>query len=259
MKHRGLRSHTIRGFRRLAALWSAQGELERIVATHFGPRINKFSNFFEAYERHFARFRGRPVTICEIGVDEGGSLELWRRFFGEKARLVGIDTNPACRARETPGTRIFIGDQGNPEFLEQVAAETGPFDIVIDDGSHAYEHQLTTFRTLFPHIRADGLYTCEDLCTSYWKETFGGGVREPGTYIEFLKSLIDELNAWFWRDHVENEPDAFARATHGIHFYPALVIIEKRPMQAPALTPVGSFKKGRDETSASSATPPSPP
>ena len=69
-----------------------------------------------------------------------------------------------------------------------------------------YDHQITTFRTLFRHIKEDGIYACEDLCSSYWKAEYGGGVRAPSTFVEFLKELIDEMNAWFWRDKVEADP-----------------------------------------------------
>jgi hypothetical protein len=241
---RGVASRTIKGLRRLPAYWTAGSEFDRIVALHTGRLMNKWRHYFEIYDRHLARFRDRDVTLLEIGVESGGSLEVWRRYLGSKARIVGIDINPKCKAYESPGTHVVIGSQNDPTLLEKVAKEFGPFDVVVDDGSHVFEHQLTTFRTLFPHIRHDGVYACEDLCSSYWKEEFGGGVRQAGTFVEFLKELIDEMNAWYWRDNVENETDAFARTTHGMHFYPALVVIEKRVMQKPSITPVG---KTRDE------------
>lgn len=234
----GSHSRTLRGLRRLSALWSAKSELEQMVATYRGPVMNKWRHYFEIYDRHFSRFRDREVTVLEIGVSGGGSLELWQRYFGPKARIVGMDINPDCKRFEKPGIQVYIGSQADPAYLEKVAAEIGPIDILIDDGSHVFEHQLVTFRALFKHIREDGLYVCEDLCTSYWQE-YSGGVGKPGTYVEFLKGVIDELNAWYWRDNVEAEPDAFANAVHGMHFYPALIVIEKRPMQKPLLTPVG--------------------
>lgn len=239
----GLKSRTMKGLRRASAYWNARSELDRLAATHFGPVLNKWRHYFEIYDRHFAPLRGRDITLLEIGIAGGGSLDLWRRYFGPRAKIIGVDINPDCRRFETPGTRVVIGSQNDPAFLAKLAAEHGPFDIVIDDGSHVIEHQLTTFRALFGHIRDDGIYSCEDICTSYWPEEFGGGVRKPGTYVEFAKEWIDELNAWFWRDGVEAEPGAFARAVHGIHFYPALVIIEKRPMQAPIHIPVGQRDK----------------
>ena len=126
------------------------------------------------------------------------------------------------------------------ELSETLSAWGRSYELVlIDDGSHHFEHQLVTFRTLFKHIREDGLYVCEDLHTSYWEEDFNGGVRKPGTYIEFLKELIDELNAWFWRENVESEKDAFASAVHGMHFYPTLLVVEKRRVEKPLVTPVG--------------------
>jgi cephalosporin hydroxylase len=241
--HLGMHSKTVKGLRRVAALWSASSELDRIIATHTGHVVNKWKHYFEIYDRHLSRFRDHDITLVEIGVAGGGSLEIWRKYLGPKARIVGIDINPGCKRFESPGTEVFIGSQGDPVFLERVAAETGPFDIVIDDGSHTYEHQLVTFRALFPHIKEDGVYACEDLCTSYWKDEYDGGVRKPGTFVEFLKELIDETNAWFWRKDEEIEKNAFARSMHGLHFYPALAVIEKRPMQMPLITPVGRTRR----------------
>ena len=235
----GSQSRTLKGLRRLSALWNAKSELEQMVATYRGPVMNKWRHYFEIYGRHFARFRDRDITVLEIGISGGGSLELWNRYFGSKARIVGMDINPDCKRFEKPGIKVYIGSQADPAFLEKMVAEIGPIDILIDDGSHHFEHQLVTFRTLFKHIRDDGLYVCEDLHTSYWQEDFNGGVRKPGTYIEFLKELIDELNAWFWRENVENEKDAFASAVHGMHFYPTLLVVEKRRVEKPLVTPVG--------------------
>lgn len=237
--HLGLKSKSLKGLRRIAAYWNAQSELDRIVATHHARVINKWRHYFEIYDRHFSRMRGREITLVEIGVAGGGSLDIWRRYFGPNARIVGLDINPDCKRFESPGTRIVIGSQGDEAFLEKFAAETGPIDILIDDGSHHFEHQLATFRALFRHVKPDGIYACEDTCTSYWQEEFGGGVRAPGTFMEFVKDLIDELNAWFWREGVDSESAAFAKTVHGIHIYPALVIIEKRAMSRPIHTPAG--------------------
>ena len=239
----GLRSRTLKGLRRIPALWSATNDLQRIVATHTGLVMNKWKHYFEIYDRHLGRFRGRDVTLVEIGVAGGGSLQVWRSYFGPEARIFGLDVNPDCKRFESPGTRIIIGSQGDPEVLKRVAAEAGPIDILIDDGSHAYEHQLMTFRALFDHVSEDGIYACEDIHTSYYKEEFGGGLRQPGTFVEFLKELVDETNAWFWREGVETEPGAVARAVHGIHFYPALVVVEKRAMHRPLVTPVGRTRE----------------
>jgi cephalosporin hydroxylase len=237
--HIGVQSRTLKGLRRVAALWSAASELDRIAATHTGYVANKWKHYFEIYDRHFSRFRGRDISLLEIGVAGGGSLQLWRRYFGPRARIVGLDINPDCKRFESPDMQVLIGNQGDPAFLAQLAAQHGPFDIVIDDGSHTFEHQLTSFRALFPHISKDGIYACEDLWTSYAEKEYGGGPKKVGTFAAFLKEQVDELNAWYWRDDLDTDPVAFAKTVHGIHFYPALAIIEKRTMQRPILTPVG--------------------
>jgi hypothetical protein len=239
--HRGVRSSTLKGLRRVSAFWNAGSDIERLVAGHRGRRMNKWKHYFEIYDRHLAALRNQPITLVEIGVESGGSLDLWRSYFGPQARIVGVDINPDCKRFEAANMPIRIGSQNDPAFLERIADEFGPFDVLIDDGSHAFEHQITTFRALFGHIRDGGLYCCEDLCSSYWGPEYGGGVRKPGTYVEFLKELIDEQNAWYWRENVES--DGLASSLYGIHFYPALAIIEKRPVSKPVLTPVGITAK----------------
>jgi hypothetical protein len=237
--HIGLRSSTLKGLRRVRAFWHSSTELEQLVALHSGLVMNKWKHYFEIYDWHFTRFREREITLLEIGVAGGGSLQVWRKYFGPNARIFGLDINSECKRFESPGTQIFVGSQGDPKFLEHLAHEIGPIDILIDDGSHAYNDQLTTFHALFKHVRKDGLYVCEDLCSSYWAEEYHGGICRSGTYVEFLKGLIDELNAWFWRENVEAESNGFARCVHGMYFYPTLVVIEKRPMEKPLITPVG--------------------
>lgn len=244
MQQTGARSKTIKGLRRLTARWTAVSDMDAIVAAHRGRLLNKWKHYFQIYDRYFAQYRGQPVRILEIGVESGGSLELWRSYFGPDATIVGVDINPKCEAFTAPNTHIRLGSQGDDVFLAQVAAEFGPFDIVIEDGSHAFDHQIGSFRALFRHVNAEGFYCCEDLCTSYWEEDFGGGLRKANTAIEYFKNLIDEQNAWFWRGESDDPSQpAHARELYGLHFYPTLMIVEKRGAPAPMHTPVGQRQK----------------
>jgi hypothetical protein len=236
---RGLRETGLTRRQRLSMFWSARTRLERLAALHSGDRLFKWRHYYEIYDHHFAPLRRRNVKLLEIGVGYGGSLQLWRRYFGSRAKIVGIDVRETCKRLESRNITVEIGRQDDAAFLNSVAQRHGPFDIVIDDGSHHYDHQLVTFCTLFPHIVADGLYSCEDICTSYWEHEFGGGLQAEHTYVEFLKTLVDELNAWFWRDRVESEANAFATTMHAIHFYPALAIVQKRPSAHPVVTHIG--------------------
>src|SRR6478609_1054987 len=110
-----------------------------------GRPIHKLAHYFDVYERHFARFRGKPITMMEIGVSHGGSLQMWRNYFGAEARIIGVDMNPRCKEMEAEGFEIFIGDQGSRLFWADFRSKVPPLDLLIDDGSHKLDHQRATF------------------------------------------------------------------------------------------------------------------
>jgi hypothetical protein len=192
--------------------------------TNQGKVIRKWEHYFPVYDRHFGPWRGRSLTFFEIGVAHGGSLAMWRRFFGPLATVVGLDIDPKCRAHEENGVLVRIGDQSDPRFLADLTQEFGAPDLVLDDGSHQMAHIQATFETLYPAMPKNGVYMVEDLHTAYWPE-FGGGLGVPQSFIERAKSLVDRLNA----DHARGalEPDAFTRETLSICFYDSLVVFEK--------------------------------
>ncbi|MCC6831581.1 MAG: class I SAM-dependent methyltransferase [Thermoleophilia bacterium] len=186
--------------------------------------IHKWKHYFPVYERHFARFVNRDVVMIEIGCGKGGSLQMWRRYLGPHARIVGIDIDPACALYAQDQIEVRIGDQSDPAFLADLVREFGEPDIVLDDGSHVMSHVRASFEALYPAVQRNGVYLVEDLHTAYWPE-FQGGLREPGSFIEIAKHLIDELNA----DHARGaiDPTAFTRTTHSMHFYDSIVVLEK--------------------------------
>ena len=91
--------------------------------------------------------------VLEFGVSQGGSLEMWKEYFGPGVRLFGVDINPECRRFEEDGVRILIGDQGDRDFLRSIAKTLPPIDILIDDGGHMVEQQIATFEELFPRVQ----------------------------------------------------------------------------------------------------------
>jgi cephalosporin hydroxylase len=192
--------------------------------THDGRLVDKWSQYFPVYERHLRRFVDRPILFLEIGVGEGGSLQMWKKFFGPHARLVGLDINSRCKEYEETQIDVRIGDQSNPAFLDAVLEEFGAPDIVVDDGSHIMDHVVASFRALYPRVDRNGVYLVEDLHTAYWP-AFGGGVGRPGSFMELCKSLLDELNADISRDEVA--PTAFTRSTLSMHFYDSMAVFER--------------------------------
>lgn len=190
-----------------------------------GPLVHKWHHYFDIYHRHFARYRNTNVCLLEFGVSHGGSLRMWRDYFGPQARIIGVDIDPACSMHADGKTEIIIGDQEDRAFLSELRNRVGEVDILIDDGGHTMAQQLATFDVMFDAVAADGVYLVEDLHTSYWPE-YGGGWKQPGTFIEFTKSLVDRLNAWHSRDP-ELVPDSFTKAVTGLHFHDSIVVIEK--------------------------------
>lgn len=206
--------------------YETMNDLEKFFFLKPHRPIYKVVNFFELYDRYFSKFRGKEVTVVEIGVYQGGSLQMWKDYFGPKARIIGVDITPGCKAFEEDQIEIMIGSQDDPNFLEKLKREVSKIDILIDDGGHRMNQQITTFEYLYPHISENGVYWCEDIATSYW-ETFGGGYKNPNSYIEYTKNLIDSLNAWYSKTPDLSVSD-FTKSSYSIAYYNSIVVIEKR-------------------------------
>jgi hypothetical protein len=186
--------------------------------------IHKWKHYFPIYERHFKDFVHKSVTFIEIGCGRGGSLQMWKRYFGPHARIVGIDINPRCKTFEEDQVEIHIGQQQDDQFLQSLINEVGTPDIVLDDGSHVMSHIIASFQFLYPRMAKNGIYMVEDLHTAYWDE-FEGGLHKPSTFIELCKNLIDELNA----DHTRGAlpPTEFTKSTLSMHFYDSVAVFER--------------------------------
>lgn len=221
-------------FARLSA--AASSGVAKTFFAHRGRLVNKWIHYLDIYDRHFAVYRNTPVRMLEIGVFKGGSLDMWRDYFGADATIFGIDVNPECAAYVTPPNQIRIGSQDDPPFLRSVADEIGPLDIVLDDGSHVGRHQRVSFDTLFPAVKEGGLYVIEDLHTSYWPVSHEGGYRRKGTAIEHVKTMIDDMHGWYHRKAIRTPAKDQIVA---IHVYDSMVILEKGKINRPAHTMVG--------------------
>jgi len=207
-------------------------DLEKYFTENTGKLIHKWMHYFEIYDRHFSKYRGTDVHILEIGVAHGGSLSMWKHYFGPKAKIYGVDINPNCKQLEEQQIEIFIGDQADKRFLRSLIYAIPKIDILIDDGGHTMEQQINTFEVLFPHIDKEGIYLCEDLHTSYWRE-WGGGYRRKGTFIEYSKNFIDFINAWHSKQPMRLRVSDFTRSVYSLHYYDSILVIEKKPIQKP--------------------------
>lgn len=181
-----------------------------------GPGIYKFDHYFDIYDRHFRRFVGRAPHIIEIGVFSGGSLGMWRDYFGTGTHITGIDIQPECKEYEREGIDVLIGDQSDREFLRKVRARA--YDIVIDDGSHIPEHQIVSLEELLPGLRPGGVYLCEDISGEF------------NNFAAFLGTLASRLHA---SPGMEALPDGgkyevspLQQLVQSIAIYPFCAVIE---------------------------------
>lgn len=202
-------------------------EMEEFYFKNRHKVISKWWHYFEVYETYFHKYIESDVRILEIGVYKGGSLQMWKNYFGAKATIVGIDINKNCKAYEEDRIHICIGSQADKDFLVSVSEQWGPFDIVLDDGSHEMEHQIITFETLFPLLKEGGVYLCED-CHSSYSSRYGGGYKKKGTFIEYSKNFVDYVNGQFVDLEERDKLPHYADDIKACHYYDSMVVVEKK-------------------------------
>lgn len=176
-----------------------QQTLRQLYAEHRGKVSDKWESYLELYDGLFAGFRDEPVRLLEIGIQNGGSLELWSRYFPAATRLVGCDINDACARLiyDDPRLAVVVADANTDAAEEQIVSLAPSYEIVIDDGSHRSGDIIRSFSRYFPHLDDGGLYIVEDLHCSYWSH-FEGGLFSPDSAISFFKRLVDVISYEHW-------------------------------------------------------------
>jgi hypothetical protein len=158
---------------------------------------HKWTHYFEVYQAVFGPRRAEPMRILEIGVLEGSSLRLWKQYFSHpETVVVGIDIQPRCIKFDAPadGIRVRIGSQADGTFLKNVAQEFGPFDLIIDDGSHRSSHMISSFNNLFfGGLKTSGIYFVEDLHANYW-HPWRDSRR---SFLDMCKELLEHMHAHY--------------------------------------------------------------
>jgi hypothetical protein len=191
------------------------------------------------YHELFAHLRDQPVRLLEIGIGGygyqtagGASLRMWADYFPQ-GRIVGIDISPKTLTLD-PRITTLVGSQEDRAFLDRVSTEHGPFDIVIDDGSHIPAHVLASFYALFPRLASRGIYVIEDVQTTFWPR-FGGSLLDGGPTMKLALSVLE------WLNHAEikaEQPTAqlasFADQIRSLRAYHNLIAIEKGDNSAPS-------------------------
>lgn len=214
---------------------------------HF-PGGHKWLHYFSVYEEEFAHLRNKPCRILEIGVYKGASMKMWKGYFGPQSTIVGVDIDPECMQYAAPngGMHVRIGSQADAIFLKSVVDEFGPFDLVIDDGSHCSSHQIASFNALFDAgLTEHGRYFVEDLECVYWGERTGQ-LDQAVSAIDFFKMLVDVQHQVFRCDtryeqfalHMPGHLDAVeiekvVTLLRSVRFYRGCAVVHKAPVPFP--------------------------
>lgn len=192
-----------------------------------------FHSYTPIYAKWFEPLRHKFIRLLEIGVGGydkpqlgGDSLRMWKKYF-PKGIITGIDIYPKDSLAEDR-IRIYKGDQYDATFILAVAKREGPFDIIIDDGSHIQSHIIKSFETLFPLMSPGGIYVVEDTQTSYWPK-YGGSLSEMYTVnsaMNYFSKLTHHVNRSEWHNETV-KADGHHFDVASIAFYHNLIFIEK--------------------------------
>ena len=161
-------------------------------------------DYLTVYDPIFAPMVDAPISLLELGIYRGGSMELWRDYFPH-GTIVGIDIDLPHDVITGDRIHTFQGDQGDPRFLNEVAHRVAPhgFDVIIDDASHIAALTLASFWPLFDdHLRPGGLYVIEDWGTGYWPDWPDGALATSRneTLLEKIRRRLTKAPAPF-RSH----------------------------------------------------------
>ncbi|MEO7096467.1 MAG: class I SAM-dependent methyltransferase [Polyangiales bacterium] len=223
--------------------------IRSLYETHGGYVSDKWSAYLGVYDELFQPFKERPITLLEIGVQNGGSLQILDRYFPNAVKLVGCDIDPRITKLEHgPKVNLIVGDVSQPITVAKIRHQSPTYDIIIDDGSHRSDHIISAFESLFPLLKPGGFFLAEDLHCSY-SPSHRGRLFAPYSSIEYFKLLVDVVNADHWLNRWTDllvarlkHPRRVAQLTtmvelkrqiRSIRFFDSICVIEK------ALVPTG--------------------
>jgi hypothetical protein len=221
-----------------------ENRLKDLILNHDGKIADKWTLYVHVWDELFSEFEKKEINLFEIGIQNGGSLELWAKYFQKAKHIIGCDIDNACEKLKFPDQRIsvIIGDAKSDEVEQHISELASNLDIVIDDGSHKSGDIIKSFSRYMKYFNSKGLYVIEDLHASYWEE-FEGGLHNPYSAISFFKRLLDIINFEHWRSNQSrldflspfiNKYDLqlseFSLCKiHSISFFNSLCIIEFKP------------------------------
>lgn len=202
-----------------------------LLAALYGTDKFGEHEYTPVYEELMRASRRKAVRLLEVGVGGyagalgGESLRMWESYF-RRGRITGIDLYDKTALS---GGRVTVAQcsQVDAPKLSSLAQEHGPFDFIIDDGSHLNGHQIESFGILWPHLKDGGTYIVEDVQTSYWPSYGGGPLGTPGyekSCMHWFKELVDSVNL---PEFLQPAPRKLDAGIGSITFHHNLIVLKK--------------------------------
>lgn len=212
-----------------------------VFRDHRGKVSDKWSSYLPIYEKVFEPFQNKKISILEIGIQNGGSLEIYSKYFIRADKIIGCDINQQCSLLSfDKNIEVIIGDCNDINIKNSIIDKNRNYQFIIDDGSHKSGDIINTFINYFEYLDCGGTYIIEDLHCSYWKD-WQGSLYGHNTAISFLKLLVDVVNFEHWgvsKTRVDFINERFPRllepsfesilsTINGIQFYNSMCLIHK--------------------------------
>ena len=135
---------------------------------------------------------GVTGRVCEVGVANGRSLEMWQTLFPQGV-VVGVDNDPDC---EWPKGTVKIVASQTDAALPKLLGQT--FDLIVEDASHRGELSRRTWELLWPLVVPGGYYVMEDWQVAFWgppwdqsmlrtAESFLQELSKPDGVVEYIE------------------------------------------------------------------------
>lgn len=201
-----------------------------LFESHEGKTADKWYSYLEEYDRLFLPYKDKKISLLEIGVSNGGSLEIWAKYFENAEHIIGVDINPTCKKLVYPDDRICV------EIADATTVRIPYVDIIIDDGSHRSSDIILAFRNLFPKLKDGGIYVVEDMHCAYWDAY---NTTDGTSAIVFFKALIDVINheymsasrldmLGYWSSKLNVHFDELELSRiHSVEFYNSMCVVRK--------------------------------
>jgi hypothetical protein len=164
-----------------------------------------YERYYEPWLSTYRHTAG--IKMLEIGAQQGKSLQVWDEYFTQPSLILGLaygyhTEHLHKNTHNLTHVQVQWGDQSQNSTMEDLV-DQGPWDIVIDDGSHIPAHVIFSLFHLWKSVKPGGIYIIEDLESSYWPNgtqiygysIYGAGIRSkaPNSAIDKVHQLVHVL------------------------------------------------------------------